>query len=1163
VRGLGFTQRSCGRTNRVGSLSLAVAVLASAIWASSAFPAGPPIISGTAVSRISETSARLEGTINPNEREVKQYFFEYVDQAGFEAHGFTGASKTPTGTLPTGKEGVSVSAQLSGLKSGATYHFRLFAQNTAGKTEGPALAFTTFVTPPPFGSCSNDAFRGSSPSGALPDCRAYEQASPVDKNGGDLTGTIDYDHASASGDKISFEAYAPIPGAEGAQTFTPVYLGSRGAGGWSTQGLLPPQSIADEGRLTSWTPDFTHVFEWARLLGDPSKAALLDRNTLSGSVETIVPHRVGFLEPTVPGFSEDGSVVFFEDDGIPLLENAPKEKNNLYVRDPATGAHRLAGVFNDEKAPPGGSSAGSERLATEGAYTRDQHAISSDGSKAYFTARGPGQLYLRDNPTEPQSPLSEGKCTNPTLACTFHLSASKRTVKGPDPAGAQSSFFRGASADGSKAFFTSSEMLTDDADTGPEQPPAQIGRAKIGESEAEEVKEDLISTHAVGVAVSPDGEHIYWADPSTGNIGRAKLNGDGLPTKPEEPEYIVPGPVEFDVEYELDGAIRHDHVASPSHPRYVAVDGEYVYWTNTADGEEHHGTIGRAKIGSEKGVEVKPQFIVGASDPQGIAVNTEHIYWANKIDFSSIARADLDGTGVLERFCDERLGCSGIPNGKYLGVALSESHIYFTTFEPGPHSSYIISIPLEGGSKDGLIYVGDDKAQGVTVEGSHVYWSMSDVQEGDGKYTPLQPSAIGRAPLSDLSAGTCGGQPTCEIEYLVPVGDLAGLADDGKRLYWSVNGEGGANPGSDLYRYEAATGKLSDLTPDSNPADTNGAEVQGVLGISEDGAYVYFTANGVLAEGASPGSCPLGKCNLYLDHEGQVSFIARLNGGNDRGNWSPQASQGGGGETKTSRMSADGRTLLFLSSEKLSGYENAGKAELYRYRVGDPSPIRCVSCSPTGLAPSEAPSLVSIKPAVLSSNSPTAVLLRNLSADGNRVFFESGEALVPSDTNGAEGCPLYAANSLAVPVCQDVYEWEAKGTGSCGWEAQNGGCLYLISSGKSPEPSFFADASQSGDDVFFFTREQLVGQDEDSLLDVYDARVGGGLASQNEPPPPVPCEGEACKGGASAPPEAASPATPLFSGPGSQKPHRKKAKAKKRKHHKQKRHAKKHGRTHR
>jgi hypothetical protein len=190
------------------------------------------------------------------------------------------------------------------------------------------------------------------------------------------------------------------------------------------------------------------------------------------------------------------------------------------------------------------------------------------------------------------------------------------------------------------------------------------------------------------------------------------------------------------------------------------------------------------------------------------------------------------------------------------------------------------------------------------------------------------------------------------------------------------------------------------------------------------------------------------------------------------------------------------------------------------------------------------------------------VASRNLSSNGGRAFFETTEALVSEDTNGQGGCP--PIGTLGTPSCIDVYEWEAPGIGGCdegdpAYSALNGGCLYLISTGKSEFPSFFADASLSGDDAFFFTRERLVGQDEDELQDVYDARVGGGLASQN-PPPPNPCEGaDACHEPAPPPPAETTPATPNFVGPGDPTPKHKKQKAKKhKKKHMQKKHRKKH-----
>jgi hypothetical protein len=230
--------------------------------------------------------------------------------------------------------------------------------------------------------------------------------------------------------------------------------------------------------------------------------------------------------------------------------------------------------------------------------------------------------------------------------------------------------------------------------------------------------------------------------------------------------------------------------------------------------------------------------------------------------------------------------------------------------------------------------------------------------------------------------------------------------------------------------------------------------------------------------------------------------------------------------------------------------------ELYLFRVGDPG-LTCVSCNPTGAAPGGFAEPISITAGQSGANEPAWLLSRNLSASGKQVFFDTEDALVAGDTNGDEGCEPDQAYFYAVPSCQDVYEWEAAGAGSCPQSAGEQGCIYLLSTGKSPHPSFFADASESGDDAFIFTFSKLVRQDEDDQLDVYDARAGGGLISQDEMPP-VPCEGEACKGGVGSAQQSPSVATQRFSGPGNPKPAHKKAKHRKKRRHAKhrKRHAK-------
>jgi hypothetical protein len=379
---------------------------------------------------------------------------------------------------------------------------------------------------------------------------------------------------------------------------------------------------------------------------------------------------------------------------------------------------------------------------------------------------------------------------------------------------------------------------------------------------------------------------------------------------------------------------------------------------------------------------------------------------------------------------------------------------------------------------------------------------------------------------------------------------------------------GPSDEGKDLYRYEVSTGQLVDLVSDAT--DANGAEVQGVLGMSKDASVVYFVANGVLAPGATLGTCSLaeggGTCNLYryssTSGTSHITFIARLGGSSanrlngDARNWSPSSVRAGTLSQMlepTARVSADGGTLLFRSYEPITGYDNQGCEafaephaegrcpEFYRYSAATNETV-CVSCSPTGVPPVGPPSLRSRVVDVFAAGGVTGTLAtqtRNLSADGNRIFFETPDALVPADVNGESGCVFHSTTNPAENNCQDVYEWEAPDAGdptdtctvvSGAYVPSAAGCLYLISSGQSSTSSNIADIDETGENVFFFTESQLVPVDKDRLVDVYDARVGGGLASQH-PPLVTTCAGEACQVNPTPAPSAPQPASSTLIGP--------------------------------
>lgn len=326
----------------------------------------------------------------------------------------------------------------------------------------------------------------------------------------------------------------------------------------------------------------------------------------------------------------------------------------------------------------------------------------------------------------------------------------------------------------------------------------------------------------------------------------------------------------------------------------------------------------------------------------------------------------------------------------------------------------------------------------------------------------------------------------------------------------------------DLYMYDAGTSSptLTDLTVDHNAGDSASADVQGVIGASNDGSYVYFVANGVLASGAAPGTCGSGgaadTCNLYLWHGGTTTFIATVEGtgttaagfAGDSADW---ALTSPAFLSARAQVSADGLHLLYTSTAPVpAGYnDNAGHSEVYLYDASS-AKRTCMSCNPLHPAQGDA---VLAHPSYLQPSDVHAPLeaANNMSSDGTRVFFETNDALVPQDTNGTD----------------DVYEWEADGTGTC---ATPGGCIALISSGRSPYASWFENAPPSGDDVFFLARDPLVAQDIAGNLALYDARVGGGFPPPTTPPPP--CSGDVCHGAPTPAPEAPTAATITFEGPG-------------------------------
>lgn len=84
-------------------------------------------------------SATLNGSVNPFGH-ATTWYFEYGTSTSY-------GTKTPLQSAGSGTTTTAVSANVTGLKPGKTYHYRLVAMNTAGTANGSDITFLTAAAP--------------------------------------------------------------------------------------------------------------------------------------------------------------------------------------------------------------------------------------------------------------------------------------------------------------------------------------------------------------------------------------------------------------------------------------------------------------------------------------------------------------------------------------------------------------------------------------------------------------------------------------------------------------------------------------------------------------------------------------------------------------------------------------------------------------------------------------------------------------------------------------------------------------------------------------------------------------------------------------------------------------------------------------------------------
>jgi hypothetical protein len=427
------------------------------------FPVAAPTIDSTSASNASADSVDLSAEINPNTL-ATDYHFEY-------GLGDCSAVPDPCTAIPaaavaigSGHEDVAVSQHLAGLAPATTYHYRVLAHNSLGTTPGSDHTFTTQTAGLPF---------------ALPDARAWELVSPADKHSAKLTlpnsaeGGIT--QAAAGGDGLTYLSLGSIEAApEGNRALEPSQVLARhGATGWASKDITLPHSAAtplSKGQGYEYRyfgPDLASAVVEPRddtvLSPQASERTLYLRANFPdpAAYRPLVTAKEGYAN--VPPGTEFGGEPpangCGERYGCPLaLKGANRDLSHVILRSQVPLAAGAAvgslyewadGRLQAISVLPAGEGGAVVEGELGGGDLGVRGAVSSDGSRVFWNhseGSSGNALYVRDSAAEVTLRLDE-------------------VQPGASGSGAQSPVFQGASADGSKVFFTDSQQLTADANT--------------------------------------------------------------------------------------------------------------------------------------------------------------------------------------------------------------------------------------------------------------------------------------------------------------------------------------------------------------------------------------------------------------------------------------------------------------------------------------------------------------------------------------------------------------------------------------------------------------------------------------------------------------------------------------------------------------------------
>ncbi len=442
-------------------------------------------------------------------------------------------------------------ATSASIQSTSVAHHRLAASDASGRgapahrraSPRSGLLLLAVLATAALGSLA------AAPAGAqtLPDDRAYEMVSPVDKNGVVLGGGV----LSFDGNSVNFEAIGACCGATSAAVT--LFQAQRADSGWETTPITPDPleplvGILQEQAPMDWSSDLTQTIFITPASYDPGddddeRLDLYRTSTAGGTPTWLSQGSMGGTEHVAATLGiatrDFNSVAFTSEEALtPEAAAQPLTFNHgeyLYVRDVAAGTTTLVNVddagnlISTDGAILGNAGFIDQQFIPANYTGTDRNAISSDGSKVFFTSPPAGtfqlpqghvpHLYMRDLSTGTTTPLDDPSSTLPAQ-------------------------YEGASDDGSLAFFTSLQGLAGDPDPSTEElygfnttdapigPAAPMSVFRVSGGEGGTADGDLIGI----TAISNDGSHVFFV---AKGVLASNTNSQGETATAGEPNMYV------------------------------------------------------------------------------------------------------------------------------------------------------------------------------------------------------------------------------------------------------------------------------------------------------------------------------------------------------------------------------------------------------------------------------------------------------------------------------------------------------------------------------------------------------------------------------------------------------------------------------------------------